>query len=605
MLAGWMLLHPFWGITHDSILYSFQALARLHPDTLGHDIFLRFGSQDQYTLFSPLYAAAIRTFGLEPAGAILTLLAHLLFFSSAWLLARRFVSTELALLAVGLLIVLPSGYGAYYIFNYTEDFLTPREPAEAFVLAGLAAAVANRYVWSLVAIAAAMALHPIMGFAGLLMLLTLRVAIPRPRLAIGVTCLGLVALACVAYLSPTGPLARMDDTWLHIVRQRSRFLFILDWSADDWARTLLPYGVLAVGLASTTRSVRVFCLAALTTALLGVTLSLVAGDLLHIVVVLQAQAWRWQWVANVIAVLLMPAVCRELWAANPLGRSAVLLLIAAWISRGQSVVACSFLVGSAFACAIASRRNVRFAHERFVLKGAGAAIFVFLVATVASKLQLLAVNPIVFDDPGPLVLQLTREWATDGIIPAAILIAVWLAGRRWNNRLAGGTLLAAASIACALLLPSAWSAWTQQSYPRQEYEAFAPLRATIPSDAEVLWPDAPPIEAWYLLERQSYVSGAQTAGLVFSRAAALAMYRRVGLVSALVRGQQFDDWTPKTPSHLTPEQKLRSACTAPDLEYVMSWTNLGPPALASYLPNSHHPKVRARLYRCSDVRSEP
>jgi len=356
---------------------------------------------------------------------------------------------------------------------------------------------------------------------------------------------------------------------------------------------------------STTRSIRVFCLAALSTALMGVTLSLVAGDLLHIVVVLQAQAWRWQWIANVIAVLLMPAICRELWATNALGRSTVLLLIAAWITRGQSVLACSFLIGSAVACAVASRRNVRFAREAFILKGAGAAVVVFLVTTIASKLQLLAVNPTVFDDPGPLVLQLAREWATDGILPAAVLIALWFAGRRWNTRLAGGALLAAASIACALLSPSAWSAWTRRSYPRHEYEAFAPLRAQIPSDAEVLWPDAPPIEVWYLLDRQSYVSGAQTAGLVFSRAAAIAMYRRVGRVSALVRGQQFEDWTPKTPSHLTPAQKLQSACAAPDLEYIMSWTNLGPPPLASYLPNAHHPNVRARLYRCSDVRSEP
>src|SRR5256885_8204108 len=57
--AAWLVQHPYDGIVHDSALYTLFALAKLHPHTLDNDVFLRFGSQDRYTVFTPLYAGAI------------------------------------------------------------------------------------------------------------------------------------------------------------------------------------------------------------------------------------------------------------------------------------------------------------------------------------------------------------------------------------------------------------------------------------------------------------------------------------------------------------------------------------------------------------------
>ena len=54
-LATWALSHRYLGLFHDARLYTLQALARLHP-ALSADVFLRFGSQDRFTIFSPLYA---------------------------------------------------------------------------------------------------------------------------------------------------------------------------------------------------------------------------------------------------------------------------------------------------------------------------------------------------------------------------------------------------------------------------------------------------------------------------------------------------------------------------------------------------------------------
>ncbi len=54
----WSLTHRYAGLSGDAELYAFQAMARLHSN-LATDLYLQFGSQDHYTLFSPLYAAMI------------------------------------------------------------------------------------------------------------------------------------------------------------------------------------------------------------------------------------------------------------------------------------------------------------------------------------------------------------------------------------------------------------------------------------------------------------------------------------------------------------------------------------------------------------------
>ena len=52
----YLFLHPYQGLIHDARLYTLQALNHLHPDLYSNDVFLKYGSQDSYTLFTPVYA---------------------------------------------------------------------------------------------------------------------------------------------------------------------------------------------------------------------------------------------------------------------------------------------------------------------------------------------------------------------------------------------------------------------------------------------------------------------------------------------------------------------------------------------------------------------
>ena len=62
-LTLWLLMRGYHGLSGDAQIYAFQALARLHPQ-LAADLYLQNTSQDQFTVFSPLYAACIDSLGL-------------------------------------------------------------------------------------------------------------------------------------------------------------------------------------------------------------------------------------------------------------------------------------------------------------------------------------------------------------------------------------------------------------------------------------------------------------------------------------------------------------------------------------------------------------
>ena len=59
----WLWTHRYFGIQHDGLFYAVQALARITPEAYAGDVFFAFGSQDDYSLFSRLYATLIRRAG--------------------------------------------------------------------------------------------------------------------------------------------------------------------------------------------------------------------------------------------------------------------------------------------------------------------------------------------------------------------------------------------------------------------------------------------------------------------------------------------------------------------------------------------------------------
>src|SRR5271168_4933900 len=86
LVVLWALLHGYQGFAGDAQIYAYQALARIHP-ALSADLYLENTSQDQYTVFSPVYAWFIGWLGLEYAARVLTLFFTAWLFAAAWKLA--------------------------------------------------------------------------------------------------------------------------------------------------------------------------------------------------------------------------------------------------------------------------------------------------------------------------------------------------------------------------------------------------------------------------------------------------------------------------------------------------------------------------------------
>ena|SRR5215831_2571108 len=212
LLALWMVQHVHGGIWHDAKIYTLQALARLTPETLGGDLFLRFDSQDRFTIFSSLYGRAIHWWGIVTAPAVVLFVGQCGFCAGLVLFARRILPDRLVWLAVALVMLVPYTYGAHKVFYVVEDFVTPRLWAEALVLAALGMALGRRFVVTVILLVLAALLHPIMAAAGFCVVLLLD-EVPKP-VRLGVLLLMMAASTGVfAVLASTGHELRFDDTW--------------------------------------------------------------------------------------------------------------------------------------------------------------------------------------------------------------------------------------------------------------------------------------------------------------------------------------------------------------------------------------------------------
>jgi len=600
ILAFWMVIHPYRGLEHDSVLYAVLALARLHPAALGHDLFVRYGTQDGFTVFSPIFAATIRAVGLEPAAAIMTFATHALFFSAAWLLARRLMSPSVALLAVGLLVVLPSWYGSNSVFAYIESFLTPRQSAEAFALAGLTAALSSRQWLAGMCMLVAMLLHPIIAAAGVAAWIILIPGMARPRVA----ALTAVALALsLMGLSATGvgPFRHFDTLWLNVLQERLAYLFPTQWRATEWVTTLVHATVLVVAIGfSRNGEVRRLCIAALLTVALGLLFAIVESDGLKVVAAAQLQTWRWLWLLGVLATMLLPSIALDCWQSGDLGRAAALSLLGALLINTNEAAALPALL----AC-VATLASVRIRdplHARIFLAAAVALLALSLVVLVREIPAVLPQLQTIRNGRRPYLVRIgeAQALAYGGLLPAAALVLVCVGVQQATRRSA--VLLAGLGVALLLsVLSYGVLTWSHAKYPQDRVQAFAPWRAAIPESAEVVWPDPPPAE-WFELGRASYWSLYQMAGMVFSRDVTLLSTRRETSITPVLpilgRTLTTDRHYALAPQSQGAHAENTGPCGVQDVTFYASWALLGPSPYPAVAPDPEKPGEMLYLYRC-------
>jgi len=577
-----MLAHPYQGIFHDANLYALQALARLHPDSLAQDVFLRFGSQDRFTVFSPAYAAAMRLFGVDRAAALLTLLSQLALCAGGWCLARSVMLPKYALLGLVLLIAVPGDYGPGRIFTCVEPFLTPRMGAEALVLLSLAAAFSARRFWCLALLSAAVALHPVMAAAGIAALLAAYVT-PHPRLSLALILATAAVVLCAAFALPA-EWGRLDADWLTLASQRSPYLFLSFWQLDDWSRAAVALTILIVGSFTLKLRARLLCRTAALTMIGGFVLTWAACDWLHLTLFTQMQPWRWQWLGTLAAALSLPLIVIVNWHRGAAGRASALLLTSAWIFGVSefAIIAClTALLSLAFG-------RLRPREQRLVFWGSCAVLGLALLWRIGSNLDFTDVH--YMDASLPLWLRRVMSFSHDGFAPGALLCLVVWVTRIPRKPIASRCCAVIGIATIVVVLPFTWQGWTQQEFPQLKIERFAAWRQAVAPGEDVFWGESP-LSTWVLLNRPSYISGLQTSGIIFSRQSALELERRALKLREFIGPPTFLSWD-YVGAHLslTPEE-LKGICGLAAFDYLVTGADLGMQPVAVL--------DRLKLYRCA------
>jgi hypothetical protein len=601
-LAGWVVQHAYRGIVHDSEMYLIQALARLNPEFFAHDIFLRYGSQDRFTVFSPLFAAAMQLFGVEAAARALTLLAQVGFFAATAMLARMLMPPQILWPSLALVCMWPTFYGPGRILAVVEDFATPRLFAEAFVVVALIAFLSRRF-WLAAAFGlAGLFLHPLMATGGVVVALCSSFTPARIRVRLIVTGL-LCAGVLLAWMHAQDLPLRFDDEWLWLLQSGLKYLWVSEWSLVTWSPLLVSLITLAIGAVVLERSrARSLCKASLIAALGGIVLAYLGGDVLHIVPVVQGQPYRWLWLSMLLSLLLLPLIVTRTWLREGCGKTATLLLISAWLCMSEPygiAIAALALVASIVAMNAETAFPQRI--EKLTLVGAGALLMFTAVYQVATSLLFAEMGDV---SDVPPTLQNIRTLARTGALPVTAFILVYLAMLRLSSSAGRIAVTVGCAVVLTLLVPASVHEWTLSRYGRDR-EAFAEWRALIPPRTEVLWFDSP-VAAWVLLERPSYLSNTQETSGLFSRPAAMAMKRRVDLLDAYLASERNVGWRNESDLDETkiaaraaePVQFELLCATAPDLYYVVtSKAVLAEPIAAA--PRAASSKYRPyKLYRC-------
>jgi hypothetical protein len=598
-LIAWMLKHGYEGITHDAQLYSFQAMARLKPALLGNDLYLRFGSQDNYTVFSPLYAAAIARFGFEPAAALITLASQFAFITAAWFLARRVMPGYLAWLAVGLVVALPGVYGAQGIWNYMEGFVTPRLSCEALVLAAIAATLAGRDRLTIACLIAGTLLHPLMAAGGIAFVVCIRLA-PMPSVVIrrllmvgaGAAVLGVAAISSISSL-------RLNGEWLDLVRQRQGFLFLNLWHVQDWARVAVHFTALIVGFIVLPKrsQARLLCSSGVLVALCGLALSWVCGDLLNISLFIQVQVWRWTWLAAVMSALLAPAIATHCWKNGLLGRLAFVLMIVAWLAIDEPYTIVAGPLAIAAAIVATGRKTPSARVQRMLLAGGVAMLGIVVIRSIANAA--LAQSALPDQTPVPELVRQIRGYSRDGLIPCAVVAGVWWLLACYRNQVSRVLVSAMCAVGCLALVPASAGEWQMRQFPQSDFDAFASWRRHIPPGEEVFWIDGS-VTTWALLERPRYLTNNQMASILFAQGAREELRRRALRLAPLAEKQPYIFWdqdrslirkgTPLT---------LEALCAAIDARFIVSREDLAATPLEGTPSGSSLPYRGLKLFQCA------
>jgi hypothetical protein len=331
MLAANALACPYLGFHHDARLYSGQVLNRLEPETLSGDLFFQFGSQDRYSIFSPIMAPLVRLVGFDLGFFAYYLIAMPLFFYALQRLALRLVPASPGAI-VGLLYaaMVPLPYGGHNIFHVVESFTTPRLLASALTLLALTLSLEGRAIRAAAVFLMAFAFHPLMTLPGVVLAIAYLVWTRfGGRLLLTFAIVAGLALVAVLAIPMIGErlLGTMDGEWKNVVRLTCLYQFPDAWRLQDWsiACLVLTTGAVAAYRLCQQAGAARFLILATTLGALGLIAAVIIMRLSYALPIM-VQPYRSMWIVTALMPPLIFSLAWRLWESQRLSQRSLALL---------------------------------------------------------------------------------------------------------------------------------------------------------------------------------------------------------------------------------------------------------------------------------------
>lgn len=594
----WLIARPYKGIRHDGILYLGQALQQLFPGILSDDIFFRYGSQASFTLFPQLLAAFIRLFGVGNGHLALFGLGLVAFWLAAWFVLRHYLSNKDLWFGAVMLACFPHFYSSEQIFAFAEPFLTPRLLAEACALAALGLVVIKRYLFALLPIAIGMSLHPLLVLPVLLVIFCFLVVEDRRWWWAALAVIPVLVLAQLK-VPPFNALFEVyDKEWFDAIVGPNKNVFVRGWDAFAVVRLLTDLTIAGMAWHYAGAELRRLLLATAVATLLSVAITAVGADLLHSVLVSQIQIWRTQWILHFLALAFFPFLMFQVLRQRNVHLLSGLLLAVSlmatqWIGAAAST-------GFALVLWLLRDRIPPLSKSTFWFV---AGVCVLAIATQAVR-QALATFPLRNAD-------LPLLWSYAVVLLSIPAIGFGLGLLFWKAQQCAGDF-AVVGFGVALLAASLTSFDARDPYSREMETGLAvehPFKQFIPPHSQVYWQGLGPSATWSLLQRPSFFSPGQSAGLLFSRGTALEFVRRdkefAGAEFGRTICKMLNSMNNTADScAISPALAVELCHNFSDLDFLITEGRMDDmPSLSSWRTTESNESLEYFLYACQQIRS--
>jgi hypothetical protein len=525
--AIWLATRRYSGIIHDSLLYTVQALHAIYPGRFDSDLYFKYGSQDQFTIFTYIYAPAIEWLGLSRANIVLTILGQAMWLAGLAYFIRGFEQRPTHLLMmVAVVLALPATYGFGLIFSYGEPFLTPRLPAEAMTMLAMGLLVRNRPLLAVAMVCLSAALHPIMTLPGLGVIFVQKAVRQWRWWVVGAAAAVLfVGLGAVGIAPFSRVVTLFDPEWFDVVRQRLEFAFISEWGVVDYCLIIATASLFALVWLLSAQQARTFLLPTAVVGIGGLLISLFGADIIRNVLVLNVQPWRVLWLATLVShALLLPVFERLLADRGDRSRlllagmvTGVVFLAMARLFAGAVLLAAPVLLATALLGAwLRLGGRVHYPLARFIA-------MVIISVAIGGAFYLTAIF-IRFNMAWPRGFLLSvGEFILSG---AALGIALSIGLRTSISR----RILALQTFVAIVLVCIGLFGWDQRRPWGRFIEATgtgqSSLDSLFPEQANVYWESGLNL-MWLRLKRPAYFSCVQGTGVMFFRSTAVDYEHRI------------------------------------------------------------------------------